>query len=45
MRTTIDISLSASQDEVEKIVMENDTVKKWTEGKLPKKIIFVKIKW
>jgi leucyl-tRNA synthetase len=44
MRTTMDISLSASQDEVEKMVMENETVKKWTEGKAPKKIIYVKNK-
>ena len=44
MRTTMDISLSASQDEVEKLVLDNDIVKKWTEGKPPKKIIYVKNK-
>jgi leucyl-tRNA synthetase len=44
MRTTLNISLSASQDEVEKIVLENDIVKKWTEGKPPKKVIYVKNK-
>ena len=44
MRTTMDISLSASQDEVEKLVLDNDIVKKWTEGKPPKKIIYVKSK-
>jgi len=37
MRTTLNISLSASQDEVEKMVLDNDVVKKWTEGKPPKK--------
>ncbi|MES1219186.1 MAG: class I tRNA ligase family protein, partial [Bacteroidota bacterium] len=44
MRTTMDISLSASQDEVEKLVLENDVVKKWIEGKEPRKIIYVKNK-
>ncbi|MGH2564577.1 MAG: class I tRNA ligase family protein, partial [Ginsengibacter sp.] len=44
MRTTITISLNASQDEVEKIALNNDVVQKWTEGKTPKKIIYVKNK-
>lgn len=44
MRTTLDISLSASQEEVEKIVLDNDVVKKWMEGKPHKKIIYVKNK-
>ncbi len=44
MRTTINISLDASQNEVEKIAMNNEVVQKWTEGKAPKKIIFVKNK-
>ncbi|HWH62821.1 MAG TPA: class I tRNA ligase family protein, partial [Ginsengibacter sp.] len=44
MRTTINISLDASQDEVEKIALNNDIVQKWIEGKQPKKIIFVKNK-
>ena len=44
MRTTLNISLSASQDEVEKMVLDNDVVKKWTEGKPPKKVIYVKNK-
>jgi leucyl-tRNA synthetase len=42
LRTTIVISLDAAQPEVEKIVLENEIIKKWTEGKPPKKIIFVK---
>ncbi|HEY6504332.1 MAG TPA: class I tRNA ligase family protein [Chitinophagaceae bacterium] len=42
LRTTMNISLDAAQPEVEKIVLENDIVKKWLEGKPPKKIIFVK---
>ena len=44
MRTTITISLNASQSEVEKIALDNDIVQKWIEGKQPKKIIFVKNK-
>lgn len=44
MRTTITISLDATQDEVEKIALNNDVVQKWIEGKTPKKIIYVKNK-
>ena len=44
MRTTINISLDASPQEVEKIVLENDVIKKWIEDKQPKKIIYVKNK-
>ncbi|MBI1781052.1 MAG: leucine--tRNA ligase [Sphingobacteriales bacterium] len=42
MRTTINIALDAAQPEVEQIVLTNDVVQKWLEGKAPKKIIFVK---
>ncbi|HTB52155.1 MAG TPA: class I tRNA ligase family protein [Ferruginibacter sp.] len=42
MRTNINISLAATQEEVEKIVLANELIQKWTEGKPPKKIIFVK---
>jgi leucyl-tRNA synthetase len=42
MRTTISISLDTPQEEVEQIVISNDVVQKWLEGKAPKKIIFVK---
>ena len=44
MRTTIAISLEASQDEVERIALNNDVVRKWIEGKQPKKIIYVRNK-
>jgi leucyl-tRNA synthetase len=44
MRTTITISLDATKEEVEKIVLNNDVVQKWIDGKPPKKIIFVKNK-
>jgi leucyl-tRNA synthetase len=42
VRTNINIDLSAQQPEVEQIVLSNDIVQKWLEGKAPKKIIFVK---
>ena len=44
MRTTISIQLDATQEEVEKIVLENPAMQKWIEGKVPKKIIYVKNK-
>ncbi|HEY5370303.1 MAG TPA: class I tRNA ligase family protein [Hanamia sp.] len=44
MRTTMVISLEASQQEVEKLVLENEMVQKWIDGKPIKKIIFVKNK-
>jgi leucyl-tRNA synthetase len=44
LRTTIVISLEASQQEVEKIVLDNEVVKKWIDGKVVKKIVFIKNK-
>ncbi|MEO8854896.1 MAG: class I tRNA ligase family protein, partial [Ginsengibacter sp.] len=44
MRTTITLSLELSQEEVEMIVLKNEIVEKWLDGKSPKKIIFVKNK-
>lgn len=44
LRTTIDISLAATQVEVETIVLSNDVIKKWVEDKPVKKFIFVKNK-
>jgi leucyl-tRNA synthetase len=44
VRTNINIELDKVQAEVEKIVLENEIVQKWLEGKDPKKIIFVKNK-
>lgn len=44
MRTTINISLDAEQPAVEQIVLNNDIVQKWIDGKQPKKIIYVKNK-
>ena len=42
VRTNINISLDALQPEVEQIITANETVKKWLEGKAPKKVIYVK---
>ena len=42
LRTTLDISLAAAQSDVEALVLANEVVQKWLEGKAPKKIIFVK---
>ena len=44
LRTTMVISLEATQPEVENLVLNNDIIQKWTNGKSPKKIIFVKNK-
>ncbi len=44
MRTTININLDADQAMVEQIVLNNDIVQKWVDGKPPKKIIYVKNK-
>jgi leucyl-tRNA synthetase len=44
LRTTITISLDATQADVEQIVLANETVAKWIEGKPVKKLIFVKNK-
>jgi leucyl-tRNA synthetase len=43
-RTELSISLEASQEQVERLILANETVRKWLEGKSPKKIIYVKNK-
>ena len=42
VRTNINIALDAAQPDVEQIVLNNEIVQKWLEGKPHKKIIFVK---
>ncbi len=42
LRTTINISLDAEQAEVEKLVLANEVIQKWVEGKEIRKFIFVK---
>ncbi len=44
LRTNISLALDLEQQQVEEIVLQNEIVKKWLEGKPPKKIIFVKNK-
>jgi leucyl-tRNA synthetase len=43
-RAELNIGLDATQQDVEKLVLANETVKKWLEGKSPKKVIYVKNK-
>jgi len=42
LRTTIKMDLSATQEQVQEIVLANEVVQKWMEGKPLKKLIFVK---
>lgn len=42
MRTTINLPLTMEQADAEAMVLQNEIVQKWLEGKSPKKIIFVK---
>jgi leucyl-tRNA synthetase len=41
-RTDITIAVDATQQQVEELVLANDVVQKWLDGKSPKKIIYVK---
>jgi len=43
-RTELNIALDATQQQVEEMILSDDVVKKWLEGKSPKKIIYVKNK-
>jgi len=43
-RTEMSVSLEASQADVERLVLKDEIVQKWLEGKTPKKIIYVKNK-
>jgi leucyl-tRNA synthetase len=44
LRTTLSLALDLEQNQVEEIILQNEVVKKWLEGKPPKKIIYVKNK-
>ena len=44
VRANINLALDLDQAAVEKMVLQNDIVQKWLEGKDPKKIIYVKNK-
>jgi leucyl-tRNA synthetase len=41
-RTEMTIALDATQQQVEELVLADETVKKWLEGNSPKKIVYVK---
>ncbi|MBL7751653.1 MAG: hypothetical protein JNN29_09710, partial [Chitinophagaceae bacterium] len=41
-RTEMTLALDATPQEVEALVLANEVVQKWLEGKAPKKVIFVK---
>ena len=43
-RTELNLTLDATQQQVEEIVLKDEVVQKWLEGKQPKKIIYVKNK-
>jgi leucyl-tRNA synthetase len=43
-RAEINISLDASQQQVEELVLADESVRKWLDGKAPKKVIYVKNK-
>jgi leucyl-tRNA synthetase len=43
-RTELNISLDANQQQVEELVLSDETVRKWLNGATPKKIIYVKNK-
>ena len=44
VRANMNLALNIEQAEVEQLVLQNETVQKWLEGKEPKKIIYVKNK-
>ena len=44
LRTNMELALDLEQAKVEALVLQNEIVQKWLEGKAPKKIIFVKNK-
>ena len=42
LRSKIEVPSDAAEDEIKELVLKDIVVKKWTEGKEPKKIIVVK---
>jgi len=43
-RTELNIALDATQQQVEELILADEVVKKWLDGKPPKKVIYVKNK-
>ncbi len=44
VRTNINLALDLEQAEVEQLILQNEVVQKWLEGKTPKRVIYVKNK-
>lgn len=44
VRTNINLALDLEQAEVEQLILQNEVVQKWLEGKAPKRVIYVKNK-
>ncbi|MEP7143871.1 MAG: DUF559 domain-containing protein [Ferruginibacter sp.] len=44
VRTNINMALDITQADVEQIILQNDIVQKWLDGKEPKRIVYVKNK-
>lgn len=44
VRTNLSLALDLDQKQVEEIILQNEVVQKWLEGKAPKKVIYVKNK-
>jgi len=44
VRTNLSLALDLDQKQVEEIILQNETVQKWLEGKPPKRVIYVKNK-
>lgn len=44
VRTNINLALDLEQAEVEQLILQNEVVQKWLEGKAPKRIVYVKNK-
>ena len=42
LRTTLSVASGAEESEVKELLLGNEVVKKWLDGKEPKKVIFVK---
>ena len=42
VRATVEVPADISEKDAEKEALSNDNVKKWLEGKKPKKVIYIK---
>ena len=42
VRTQMDISLDATQAQVEQLIFSNEVIRKWLDGKPPQKVIYIK---